>query len=358
MINFRLSTKTFTRGEKRAFNELYRITKGFKTVPKSRNPRDVARFRQLAMDVDDLLRTGNTGKFDKEGAKTLLNNLGLKEGAGQVDKLVEKYGNKEAIDRLIRLDPVKRFKDYPKMGKKLTKAEKKIIKESRKSTKGLKEYEPSSATLDSLAKDRIKKSAKDNNIRVNIVSNPLVEEQGAFFYKGKGGVKRRIEDKELLKYFKDNKIGSNSINFKGGDIVPLKRTRTDGQIFAPPSMNNSAMLGHELGHALEPTKFSERVIKSRYGYKFDPVKRTTASRKIKKLNKLNEQLTTLASESSATAKSIANQNKVAKDAIRDGLVGKREIKSWKNKSEQVLDKARQSYINSGLYDLNKLRPIK
>lgn len=103
----KLKRKLYTRGEKQAFLELYKATRGFKQLPKGSSPRDVIRFNKLATDIKKL-SMGDVKGFDRENAKTLLNNVGMPKSAAQVDKLIDKYSNKRA---LVRLSKIKNTKD-------------------------------------------------------------------------------------------------------------------------------------------------------------------------------------------------------------------------------------------------------
>lgn len=101
--------KEFTRAERAAFRELYRkslvqLPTGSKglALPTTNNPRDVIRYNQLAVDLRNLSRGDKKG-FNRENAKTLLNNAGLPKLAGEVDHMVDKYTNKRALARLKRL---------------------------------------------------------------------------------------------------------------------------------------------------------------------------------------------------------------------------------------------------------------
>ena len=98
--------KEFTRAEKAALKELIRKSSqnggSIYTLPKTENPRDIVRYNKLAIDLRNLSR-GNKKGFDRENAKTLLNNVGLPQLANQVDHIVDKYTNKRALARLARL---------------------------------------------------------------------------------------------------------------------------------------------------------------------------------------------------------------------------------------------------------------
>lgn len=102
----KLRRKLFTIGEKRAFLELYKATRGFKQLPKGSSPRDVVRFNKLATDVKRL-SMGDVKGFDRENAKTLLNNVGMPKSASQVDRLIDKYSNKRALVRLSKIKNTK-----------------------------------------------------------------------------------------------------------------------------------------------------------------------------------------------------------------------------------------------------------
>jgi hypothetical protein len=98
--------KEFTRAERAAFRELIRKSSHYGgsiyALPRTENARDVVRYNKLAIDLRNLSRGDKKG-FDRENAKTLLNNAGLPQLANQVDHIVDKYTNKRALARLARL---------------------------------------------------------------------------------------------------------------------------------------------------------------------------------------------------------------------------------------------------------------
>lgn len=102
----KLKRKLYTRGEKQAFLELYKATRGFKQLPKGSSSRDVIRFNKLATDIKKL-SMGDVKGFDRENAKILLNNIGMPKSASQVDRLINKYSNKRALVRLSKMKNTK-----------------------------------------------------------------------------------------------------------------------------------------------------------------------------------------------------------------------------------------------------------
>ncbi len=109
--------KRFTRAEKEAWKDFYKRTYKLATdkkgnvvqrlniLPGSKNPRDAVRFNRLAVDLGNLSR-GDKRNFDRENAKTLLNNVGLSKLSGQVDHMLDKYTNKRALARLARIKDI------------------------------------------------------------------------------------------------------------------------------------------------------------------------------------------------------------------------------------------------------------
>lgn len=95
----RIKQRLFTRGEKRAFRELYKATKGFKKMPKTKNPRDVLRLKRLAKDFKRY-SLGDIKNIDVDNAKELLNNAGLHQTANELEHVINKYSNKRALVRL------------------------------------------------------------------------------------------------------------------------------------------------------------------------------------------------------------------------------------------------------------------
>ena len=109
--------KRFTRAERNAWRDFYKKTYRIATdkngnvvqrlniLPSSENPRDAVRFNRLAVDLGNLSR-GDKRNFDRENAKTLLNNVGLSKLSGQVDHMLDKYTNKRALARLARIKDI------------------------------------------------------------------------------------------------------------------------------------------------------------------------------------------------------------------------------------------------------------
>lgn len=109
--------KRFTRAERDAWKEFYKRTYKLATdkkgnvvqrlniLPGSKNPRDAVRFNRLAVDLENLSR-GDKRNFDRENAKTLLNNVGLSKLSGQLDHIVDKYTNKRALVRLAKIKDI------------------------------------------------------------------------------------------------------------------------------------------------------------------------------------------------------------------------------------------------------------
>ena len=109
--------KRFTRAERDAWREFYKRTYKIATdkngnvvqrlniLPSSKNPRDAVRFNRLAVDLGNLSK-GDKRNFDRENAKTLLNNVGLSKLSGQLDHMVDKYTNKRALARLARIKDI------------------------------------------------------------------------------------------------------------------------------------------------------------------------------------------------------------------------------------------------------------
>lgn len=108
----KLKRKLYTRGEKQAFLELYKATRGFKKLPKGSSPRDVLRFNKLATDIKRL-SMGDIKGFDRENAKKLLESANLPLSAKEVDHVIDKYTNKRALVRLTKQKNIKGNKiDY------------------------------------------------------------------------------------------------------------------------------------------------------------------------------------------------------------------------------------------------------
>lgn len=109
--------KRFTRAEKAAWKDFYKktykivtdkngnVVQRLNVLPSSKNPRDAVRFNKLAVDLGNLSR-GDKKIFDRENAKTLLNNVGLSKLSGQLDHMVDKYTNKRALARLARIKDI------------------------------------------------------------------------------------------------------------------------------------------------------------------------------------------------------------------------------------------------------------
>ena len=109
--------KRFTRAERNAWRDFYKktykravdkngnVVQRLNILPSSENSRDAVRFNRLAVDLGNLSR-GDKRNFDRENAKTLLNNVGLSKLSGQLDHIVDKYTNKRALARLARIKDI------------------------------------------------------------------------------------------------------------------------------------------------------------------------------------------------------------------------------------------------------------
>lgn len=162
--------REYTRAEKQAFLEFYKTTGGFKHLPKALKPSDTNQFNQFAVDLKKM-SLGNAKAFNRENAKTLLQNAGMPKMAGQVDKMIDKYTNKRALVRLARLKNRKGNEiDYNSIEKPYKKLSKILNKSADNHDEAAARYdrlhENRSAIPNKRAIRKLDEFAKENNINV------------------------------------------------------------------------------------------------------------------------------------------------------------------------------------------------
>ena len=324
--------KRFTRAERDAWKEFYKRTYKIATdrkgnvvqrlniLPGSKNPRDAVRFNRLAVDLRNLSR-GDKRNFDKENAKTLLNNVGLSKLSGQLDHMVDKYTNKRALARLARIKDIN-----PNYGSTIKKDKNKINKILIKlNERGFDQNKYSKDKMD-LLEDLIKSDPK--------VNKQLIKES----YKLGVPVGRTplhyAENYNSYYKFNPNEIygdphQSNFQRYIGGD------RRESVKIKLGRRANNST-LAHEIGHARSylssaPTKNNgigksnkDSVIYSVRGYNKFSEGKDLIRRGNKTFRYISDDLSRLAEENSANAYGGALLKKVNR---RLGIEDNREMKA-------------------------------
>ena len=100
-----LRQKTFTRAEREAINQLYKVTKGYRRFPGgvSKNVEDAKSLKKLAIELNKGNQMSPTIIQDNPGIRKALDRVGLTKIDDKVlSGLNRKYNNKELLDRAQR----------------------------------------------------------------------------------------------------------------------------------------------------------------------------------------------------------------------------------------------------------------
>lgn len=290
--------KLFTRGEKQALAELYKVTKGFKELPRTGNPRDVLRLQKLATDLKKL-SVGNSKNFDRENAKKLLESANLPLSTKEVDHVIDKYTNKRALARLrkSKQHQIIDVPDSPSLKEsgsglaQLAKSELRILKFRLGSRKSKKSAE---------VIDKLNEIAKNREITVKPGKSSK-----AITGTNKDGIIIASNKRLPKEYFREVNIGKRDVN-------------------------SPEILAHELGHMRD---YMSPVQQMSHDFELPrPNLKSHRSRNIRKANKnlvdFSENFSKIASENNANSYGEAMIRKVNGNVDRMRLAAKNNQDSY------------------------------